>query len=183
MAKMLNRSAVVQGLFSVAILMQVKLALAASDEYLKYNQPQPVASSALSSIAYVVSLLVVFVVVIVLAYATSRFLGERMGRMNATPDNRIVLTMVLGQNKSVQVVEIAGKFLILGVTDHNINLLQEITDPEDIAKLKQISVQTSEPAQFEQIFAEQLSSLKQISKRFPKTFRNHAIEADKEEKR
>ena len=180
---MLNRSALVQCFFAAAMLLQVKLALAASDEYLKYNEPQPVASSALSSIAYVVSLLVVFGVVIVLAYATSRFLGERMGRMNTTADNRIVLTMVLGQNKSLQVVEIAGKFLVLGVTDHSINLLKEFTEPEEIAKLRQGSIHTSETGQFEQIFTEQLSSLKQISKRFPKTFRNNANEVDKEEKR
>jgi flagellar biosynthetic protein FliO len=182
---MRGRGAVFQYFFSVFIftLMQANSVFAASDEYLKYNEPQPVASSALSSIAYVVSLLVVFAVVIVLAYATSRFLGERMGRMNATADNRIVFTMVLGQNKSLQVVEIAGKFLVLGVTDHNITLLQEITSPEEIAKLRQVSAHTAEPAQFEQIFSQQLYSLKQISKKFPNTFRSNVAEADKEEKR
>jgi len=135
-------------------------------EYLNYQEPKASGSSWLSTLAYLFTVIVTFAVVIGLAYFTSRFLGQRMGRSAAAGDNRIVFSLSLGPNRNVSVAEIAGKYLILGVTEHSINLLQEITEPEQIDKIK--SINHNLPATpFDAIFQRQLASLQKMSQRFP----------------
>ncbi|MBP2650225.1 MAG: Flagellar biosynthesis protein, FliO [Firmicutes bacterium] len=159
----------------LAILAVASTALAAEQagNYLNYKEPEPAGASWLSTLSYMFTLLVMFGAVIAMAYGTSRFLGKKMGNVIANGNNKVCATVSLGQNRAVQVVEVAGRFLVLGVTDHNINLLQEITDPEQIEKLK-----TQEPvdrsAPFEQVFHKHLTSLQNMSERFPGVFGNYS---------
>jgi flagellar protein FliO/FliZ len=145
------------------------LAAGQGGEYLAYQEPQPAGTSWLSTIAYLVTLLVTFVVVIALAYFTSRFLGQRMSRFSGAGDNRVLASLPLGQNRGVFVVEVAGKFLVLGVTDHSVNFLQEITDPAVIERLR-ATTPTLPPSQFDAVFQRQLASLQQMSHKFPGVF-------------
>lgn len=169
--------------FTLTLLSAWTVLAAAPNEYLKYQEPQPpVASSTLSTFVYIISLVVTFTVVIALAYITSKFLGQKMGKLHSTGDNRVINTLPLGPNKAVYTVEIAGKFLILGVTEHSINLLHEVTTPEEIEKLKVLSPQEQQGSPFEQVFERQLSSLQQMSKKFPIVFK-HGDHDDKEGKR
>ena len=76
--------------------------------------------------------------------------------------------LALGLNKSVCVVEIADKLLLLGVTEQQITLLGEIEDPEEIDRLRrQAVVQPIDNS----AFASQLSSLEELTKRVPSLFR------------
>lgn len=143
-----------------------------SGEYLNYQEPKPAMTSWVSTLAYLFSLLVTFAAVLALAYFTSRFLGQKMGRVNSGGDHRIVVTLPMGANRSVNIVEIAGKYLVLGVTEHNISLLQEINDPQEIEKLKATSY-TPPNNQFEAVFQQQLGSLRQMSQKFPAVFGNY----------
>jgi flagellar protein FliO/FliZ len=166
----------------VSIILGTDCVLAASDEYLKYQEPQPSASSPFATFAYVISLVITFIAIIGLAYLTSKFLGQKLGKLNSSGNQRILLTFPLGPNKAVYIIEIAGKFLVLGVTDHNINLLQEITAPEEIEKLKQLN--SSQPINtFEQVFEGHLSSLQNMSQKFPGVFKQNIAVREKEEKR
>jgi len=49
---------------------------------------------------------------------------------------QIIATHPLAPNKYIQIVEIGNKLLVLGVTEHNINLLTEIADKEIIDSIK-----------------------------------------------
>ena len=140
--------------------------------YLNYQEPQASSTSWLANIAYVFSIIITFAVVIGLAYFTSRFLGQKMGQVSANSDNRVLAVLVLGPNRAVQVVEIAGKVLVLGVTDHNITLLEEITDDTRIEILRQQPVNQPIPTSFDSIFQRQLASLQQMSQKFPTVFNN-----------
>lgn len=140
-------------------------------DYLKYQEPQPVYSSTLSNIAYVFTLVVTFAVVIGLAYFTSRFLGQKMGRLTGSDNSRIRSILPLGPNRAIYVVEIAGQFLVVGVTDHNINLLKEITSTEEIEKLQ--LMQTGPVGdQFDYVFRKSLASLQKMSHKFPAALGN-----------
>ena len=44
-------------------------------------------------------------------------------------------SIALGPKMSVCVVELAGKVLLLGVTEHNVSLLGEVDDEEEIERL------------------------------------------------
>lgn len=158
----------------------------AAEGYLNYQEPQPAATSSwLSTIAYVFSLIATFAVVIGLAYFTSRFLGHKMGQASVVGDNRILVTLALGPNRAVYIVEIAGKFFVLGVTEHNITLLEEITDSTRIEKLKQQpAAKTSASNQFDRVFQRQLASLQNMSQKFPTAFnsKDHSEKQDERER-
>lgn len=156
---------------------------AGSSEYLKYSEQQPAAStSMLSTIAYVFSLIITFGFVIGLAYFASKFLGQKMSNLNHSSDNKILTTLSLGPNKSVCVVEIAGRVFILGVTDHNINLLQELSVEEEIAKIKAQSNLVPEAANYEQLFQNQFTALRQMASKFPTTFKNFSSKYSREKR-
>ena len=53
-------------------------------------------------------------------------------------DSSVLLSLPLGMGKNVQVVYIAGKFLIIGVTNDSINCLSEVTDEKEIENLKRL---------------------------------------------
>ncbi|MGI6093457.1 MAG: flagellar biosynthetic protein FliO [Veillonellaceae bacterium] len=154
-------------------------------EYLHYQEPQPSSTSWLANIAYVFSIIITFAVVIGLAYLTSRFLGQKMGQASANADHRVLATLMLGPNRAIQVVDVAGKVLVLGVTDHNITLLEEITDEARIAGLRQQTATQSTPTSFDSVFQRQLASLQQMSQKFPTVFnnRNHHNHDNESEKR
>lgn len=152
-----------------------------SGEYLKYQEPKPIeSSSTLSMVTYVFSLLVTFAVVIGLAYFASRFLGQKMGNLAGMGHNKIMATLPLGNNRAVYVVEVGGKFLVLGVTDHGINVLQEITDQREIDKLQKEQASVSE-TQFDKVFQRQLASLQRLSPKFPNVFNAQHTEEKKHE--
>lgn len=46
----------------------------------------------------------------------------------------VLISESLGMGKFIQVVNIGGKYLILGITNDRINLLSEVTDPKEIER-------------------------------------------------
>ncbi|MFW5770304.1 MAG: FliO/MopB family protein [Spirochaetota bacterium] len=58
-----------------------------------------------------------------------------------------VLSIVpVGQNKFLQVVDMAGKILVLGVSDNNINLITEIHEKDEIDRIRLLSSRSAPPA-------------------------------------
>ena len=70
----------------------------------------------------------------------------------------------LGPNRSVCIVEMAGHFLLLGVTEHEITLLTEITDPEEMEKLHRMDGEASISGD---MFSQQLGSLSGLAQKIP----------------
>ena len=58
---------------------------------------------------------------------------------------------------------------MLGVTEHSITLLREITDAEEIERLHRSSLAVSGGMD---IFSSQMGSLEQLAKRIPSLFRD-----------
>lgn len=151
-------------------------------DYLKYQEPQTSSASIFSTLAYIVTLLFTFAAVIGLAYLASRILGRKLGIATGHVSSRILTTIPLGTNRSLQVVDIAGKVLILGVTDHTVTLVQEINDIEEIQKLRNNTDGSSSPP-FEQVFQRQLMSLQNMSQKFPNVFGANRSSESESEKR
>jgi len=55
---------------------------------------------------------------------------------------KVLSVAPLGQNKFLQVVDLAGKVLVIGVTDNAINLISEITDRDQIDRIRILSNRT-----------------------------------------
>ena len=98
--------------------------------------PKPAAVSWWSTLAYLVSLVAVFALVVGLAYFTAKFVGSRFNA-RSSGGGRVLENLPLGPNRSVCVIKIAGRVFLLGVTEHNITLLSEITDDEAIEDLQE----------------------------------------------
>lgn len=170
-------------IFCLLLLTGQVLAAAETGEYLKYQDPQPATPSWLATSSYIISFLLTFLVVLALAYFTSRFLAQRMPRAGGFGNGKVYTTLFLGPNRAVYVVEIAGKIMVLGVTEHNISLLGEITSSTDIEQLKAMQNTASVPQneQFSNIFQRQLISLKEMHRSFPLIFGSDTPKISEEE--
>ena len=124
--------------------------------------PRPTAVSWWLTLAYLVSLLAVFAVVLVMAYFAARFIGGRFNaaRLSAS-GGRILENLPLGPNRSVCTVEMAGRVFLLGVTDHNINLLGEITDKDLIEHLHAQAMNSGD------MFSQEFGTLSGLVKKIP----------------
>ncbi len=83
-------------------------------------------------------------VIIIGIYLIFRFLLKNKNRLVADTDMiKVLATYPLATNRLIKVVDIAGKVLILGVTDSNINLITSIEDKEMLDKIKLMSSKQS----------------------------------------
>lgn len=79
-------------------------------------------------------------------YYFFRFVTKKAGIQVLGKDVINVLSLVpVGQNKFMQVVEIAGRMLVIGVTDNNISLITEIDDKEEIDRIRLLSSKSTPP--------------------------------------
>ena len=99
-------------------------------------EPKPTAVSWWSTLAYLLSLLAVFAVVVVMAYFTAKFIGGRFNARMSTGGGRVLENLPLAPNRSVCIVEMAGRVFLLGVGE-NITVLDEITDEDTIQNLRE----------------------------------------------
>ncbi|MCI6285144.1 flagellar biosynthetic protein FliO [Selenomonas sp.] len=143
---------------------------AGSSGYLSgYENPDPRPSpvSWWSTLAYLVSLLVIFGFVVAMAYFAARFLGGHFGKNVSRHGGRLLVQLPLGPKSSACVVEIAGRTFLLGVTEANVSLLAEITDPGEIEALERVSATL--PARPDgTLFNTQLGALADFVSRFRK---------------
>ncbi len=105
--------------------------------YLEYKEPVVTnAASTASTFLYIISLVAVFLCVLAAAYFVSKYLGSKLGMQGALNAKSILGILPLGQNKSLVFVEVLHSVLVLGVTDQNISLVKEISEADDIEKIK-----------------------------------------------
>lgn len=130
--------------------------------------PMPTASSWFSTLAYLLSLLAVFALVLFLSYFAARFVGGRFSAYNSNSGGRLISSVALGPKMSVCVVEIAGQMLILGVTEHSVSLLSEVTDAEEMDRLERLALTNNMPAG---VFSEQFTALSNVLNKLPPIFK------------
>ncbi|OMF36838.1 hypothetical protein BK133_09145 [Paenibacillus sp. FSL H8-0548] len=70
-------------------------------------------------------------IVIVLIILVIKFLSQRSQRWGTNRSLRSLGGLALGQNNSLQVIEIAGRIYIVGIGE-NITLIDKIEDPEQV---------------------------------------------------
>lgn len=168
------------GIVLLFLFVLPSLALAAADTaagsggYLagyENADPHPSQVSWWSTLAYLISLFAVFAFVVVMAYFASRFLSGRFRPVMNGQGGRILEHLPLGPNRSVCVVELAERVFLLGVTEHSITLLREITDAEEIERIhRRMLGQKPQPLEAG-LFTQQFGSLEKLAKRIPAIFK------------
>ena len=144
---------------------------ASSSGYLSgYENPDPRPSpvSWWSTLAYLLSLLVIFGFVVVMAYFAARFIGGHFGKSVSRHGGRLLVSLPLGPKSSAAIVEIAGRTFLLGVTESNVSMLAEITDPQEIEALERESAMLPQQ-EAGTMFTSQLGALADFVSRFRKS--------------
>ena len=132
------------------------------------SDPRPTSISWWSTIAYLVSLFAIFVFVVGLAYFAARFIGGKFAQQKLGYGGRILSHLPLGPNRSVCVIEMSGRVFMLGVTEHSITLLSEITDPDEIDRLHREDLAFGK---MPDMFSQQFGSLAELVQKVPPLFR------------
>lgn len=76
-----------------------------------------------------------FALVIVLAWLTTRFVGQRMGSPMGGSSLRVLQHIPAGRDRSIMLLEVGGRVYLLGITAHQVTLLDAIEDPEVMARI------------------------------------------------
>ena len=149
----------------------------------EYTEPE-FEENRLSYPVLVLRTIAVLAVIVVGLYVLFRVLVKKRNRIVTDTDIiKVHATFPLAANKLIQVVEIAEKILVLGVSESNINLIAEVEDKETIDKIKVMSSKEKKgPLSFKDQFFKLLGG-----KAFPKSeqisyFNNYKKRIDKMKK-
>lgn len=85
--------------------------------------------------AGLIGMIVVFLIILVVSLWMIKKLNRFNVRSMQSPWARVLDRQMLGSQQSLYLVEIAGKILVLGGTDHHITKVAEIHDPEIAAEI------------------------------------------------
>lgn len=92
----------------------------------EYQDPVQVAAPSMGSL--LLRLVLSLIIVIGLALLVIKFFQRQVSHSGTGRWIRILDQVVIGSNRALILVEIAGKIYVLGVTDHNITKLLEVKD-------------------------------------------------------
>ncbi len=84
-------------------------------------------------------LLVLFVLVVGLAWLTARLVGTRFGASNRGSSLRVLQHIPAGRDRSIMLLEVGGQFYLLGITGHQITLLDQIDDAGAVARILELT--------------------------------------------
>ena len=83
----------------------------------------------------VIATFVAVIVIIYLSYLASKYIGKGLGRNGSSRYMRLIDQITLGQDRHIAIVQVGGKYLLVGVTSGQISLLSEVSD-EDLFPLE-----------------------------------------------
>lgn len=68
--------------------------------------------------------------IIYLSYLASKYIGTGINKSSSSRYMRLIDQITLGQDRHMAIVQIGGKYLLIGVTSGQVNVLSEIQDEE-----------------------------------------------------
>ena len=78
----------------------------------------------------VIATFVAVAVIIYLSYLASKYIGMGMSLGSSSRYMRMIDQITLGQDRHVAIVQVGGKYLLIGVTSGQVNVLSELRDEE-----------------------------------------------------
>ncbi|WP_157796514.1 flagellar biosynthetic protein FliO [Bacillus sp. FJAT-45037] len=120
------------------------------------EQEIPISMNEQNTFLMFVQLIAALIFVIFLIYMLLRFVNKRTQSYNSTKLLQNIGGVALGANRSVQLVKVGDRLLVVGVGD-SIQLLKELDDPIEIERLSKMQQQQFE--QMDQPLSKALSKL------------------------
>lgn len=105
-------------------------------------------------------------IVIGMVYGALFLLRRMMGRKNGCNANGDILevlqTTFVGQNKAISLVKIANRSVLVGVTDHQVTLLSELSAAETEEILASTQTEKAQQETFAGMLAKSMTKIKQM---------------------
>lgn len=89
-----------------------------------------VASTGISSILQLFTLIIIFVLILFLTYWTTRFVGNYQKTGNRAVNFEVIDTYRISNTKYLQIMRVGEKYLVVSVNKDNIELLTELKKEE-----------------------------------------------------
>ncbi len=134
-------------------------AAAALDGSSANNDEQMVFSGTKDLAGSLVWVIVALAIVIVLIILVIKWLSQRSRSWGTNRSLRSLGGLALGQNNSLQVIEIAGRIYIVGIGE-NITLIDKLEDPEDVRAVIAALERQQETVWSKDVASQLLSKLK-----------------------
>ena len=87
-----------------------------------------------NSILQLLGLLFIFVLVLIAAWYVSKFIGNKTMQGFGNKNINIIETFNMGNNKAIQIIRVANKYLAIGIGKEEINVLTELNEEDIILK-------------------------------------------------
>lgn len=70
------------------------------------------------------------VLIIYLSYIASKYIGKGMGKLQDSRYMRLIDQIAVGQDRHIAVLQVGDRYLLVGITAGQINILSEIQEDE-----------------------------------------------------
>ncbi|MCQ2537197.1 MAG: flagellar biosynthetic protein FliO [Lachnospiraceae bacterium] len=90
----------------------------------------PAVKSTWESILELLGVIVVFLIVVVACYYTTKFVAGRQLKSRKGSNIEVIETYTVAQNKFIQLLRIGTKYVVISVAKDNITLLTELKEDE-----------------------------------------------------
>lgn len=87
-------------------------------------------NSSMDSLIQLIGILVIFVFVLVITYATTRWIANYQKTTGKNRNIRVIETFRISNSKYIQIIQTGNKYLAIGVSKDNITLLTELSKDE-----------------------------------------------------
>jgi flagellar biosynthetic protein FliO len=86
--------------------------------------------STLGNVLQLLGLIIVFILILVATYYTTKFVGSANMMHNRNSNISLVETYRINQNKYIQIIKVGGKYIVVGVSKDHIEYLTEIEEEQ-----------------------------------------------------
>lgn len=83
-------------------------------------------SKTLENVLQLIGLIIVFILILAAAYFTSRFVGNTNMANLKNRNIKVIETYKVAPNRFLQVIEISGKYIVIGVSKDHIEYITEL---------------------------------------------------------
>ncbi len=90
--------------------------------------------SGLASVFRLIGVLLVFLFVLAVAYATTKWIAHYQQGIAANRNIQVIETFRITNNKFIQIIQVGERYLVISVCKDTINILTEITEDELVWK-------------------------------------------------
>ncbi|MCI9645901.1 MAG: flagellar biosynthetic protein FliO [Lachnospiraceae bacterium] len=90
--------------------------------------------SGLASVFRLIGVLLVFLFVLAVTYATTKWIAHYQQGIAANRNIQVIETFRITNNKFIQIIQVGERYLVISVCKDTINILTEITEDELVWK-------------------------------------------------